>query len=201
MHTAQRIIHTSTELFKKYGLRSVTMDDIAAELGISKKTIYTYYADKDTLVQAVMEAQIQHNQTCCDHDKANAKNALHETYLALAMIQKSMGEMNPSLVNDLKKYYPKPYQLLEQFRYNYLHKIIKDNIVRGIAEGLYRPDVDVNIITNLRLESMMLVFEPNFYDSTKHNLYYAEKQLLEHFLYGIATPKGQKIIAKYQQQL
>lgn len=200
METIERIHATAHNLFKQYGLRSVTMSDIATELGISKKTIYNYYTDKDTLVDVVVTQLIAHNQHCCNIDQSRATSAIHEIFLALEMMQKTLADMNPTLVYDLKKYYTKSYQKFENFKTEYLANIIKTNLNRGIQEELYRPDVDVEIITLLRLHTMMFSFSPEIVLHTKRDNLYIEMQIILHFLYGIATPKGYKLIQKYLQQ-
>ena len=94
----------------QYGLRSVSMDDIAGNMGISKKTIYQYYADKDELVEAVIDEELQRSQTICEHDRISSANAVHEIFLAMEMVVELLSSMNPSLVFDMQKYHPKAFQ-------------------------------------------------------------------------------------------
>jgi TetR/AcrR family transcriptional regulator, cholesterol catabolism regulator len=195
-----RIKEKANELYMKFGLRSVTMDEIATSLGISKKTIYIYFEDKDALVDAVILDEIKLNQQQCDLDKSNAVNAIHEIFLAMEMIQKTFAEMNPSLINDLKKYHAKSYDKFEQFKNGYLYNIIKHNIKRGIEEELYRPDVSIDIMAKLRLETMMMAFNQDLFQGNKYSLVFIEEQLIIHFLYGIASLKGHKLILKYQTE-
>jgi TetR/AcrR family transcriptional regulator, cholesterol catabolism regulator len=201
LELVDRIKEQANLLYKKYGLRSVTMDEIATSLGISKKTIYNYFEDKDALVDAVIIHEIKLNEHQCDVDKANATNAIHEIFLAMEMIQKTFADMNPSLVNDLKKYHAKSYTKFEMFKNDYLYNVIKNNIERGIKEELYRPEVSVDIIATLRLETMMLAFNQDLFQNGKYRLVFIEEQLIMHFLYGIASLKGYKLIMKYQNEL
>src|SRR3954471_8810920 len=101
--TGGRIRQKAHDLFMQYGLRSVSMDDIANSLGISKKTIYQYYEDKDALVEGVIETLIQHNQECCDQDTMESDNAVHEIFLAMDFMMDIFRSMNPSLVFDMQK--------------------------------------------------------------------------------------------------
>jgi AcrR family transcriptional regulator len=200
LNLTSRIKEKAHELYRKFGLRSVTMDEIATSLGISKKTIYTYFADKDALVDAVILSELQVNQQQCDKDKAKATNAIHEVFLALDMMEKTFADMNPSLINDLKKYHPKSYEKFETFKNQYLYNIIKSNIERGIGESLYRPEIPVELMAIHRLESMMMVFNLDPFYTKNYNLAQLQEQLVTHFLYGIASLKGNKLITKYSEK-
>src|SRR3954468_18345284 len=101
--TSERIKMKAHELFMQYGLRSVSMDDIANNMGISKKTIYQYYTDKDQLVEAVVAAIILHNQSACEYDRSHADDAIHEIFLAMDMMMEMFRSMNPSLLFDMQK--------------------------------------------------------------------------------------------------
>ena len=200
MEAQERILQKATDLFVRYGIRSVTMDEIAIQLGISKKTIYQFYADKNELVNAVIEQYLSHNKDCCDRDRVDAKNAVHELFLAMQMVQDMFENMNVSMLYDLEKYHPKAYQKFEKYKYEFLHKVIRENIERGIEEELYRDDFDKNIITAIRLENMLLPFNQALFPKSKYSLVQVQQQLMEHYLFGIASIKGHKLILKYKEE-
>lgn len=200
MEVKERILKIANELYMRYGVRSITMDEIAVQAGISKKTIYQFFADKDELVEAVFKAEIQQSESQCDRDRAASTNALEEVFKALDMIEEMFRNMNPTLVYDTQKFHPKAYQHLEKHKSEYLLSMIKDNIVRGQQEGLYREDINVDIMAHFRIESMMLPFNPAFSAKSRHNLADVEHEIMIHFLYGLASPKGYKLITKYQQE-
>jgi TetR/AcrR family transcriptional regulator, cholesterol catabolism regulator len=195
----ERIQQKAHNLFMQYGVRSVTMDEIAEQLGVSKKTIYQYYSDKDELVDAVMVGEIQHNQDCCLKDKQEAKNAIHEVFLAIEMMQEMFKNMNAAILFELEKYYPKSFDKFLQHKYSFLYKVLKENIERGIAEELYRSDIDVEITIKARLETMVLAFNQQVFPKNKYSLVKVETELTTQFLFGLATLKGHKLITKYQQ--
>lgn len=195
--TGERIKQTAHLLFMKYGLRSVSMDDIATGLGISKKTVYRFYEDKDALVDDVIASVIANNQACCQKDREGSVNAIHEIFLAMDFMMEIFRSMNPALVFDMQKYYPRAYQKFSEHKHNYLQDVIKDNILRGIEEELYRPDLEVEILSRYRVESMMLPFNPDFHTTVKVNLASIEEELTLHFLYGIVSLKGYKLAAKF----
>ena len=197
--TGERIKHTAHELFMQFGLKSVSMDDIATKLGMSKKTIYQYYADKDALVDDVIKSVLEHSEACCDIDKKRADNAVHEIFLAMDFIMEVFRTMNPSLLFDMQKYYPTAYLKFAKHKNDYLFGIIKQNLKRGIEEGLYREDLNVEVIARFRVESMVLPFNPEFYTKVKSNLAAVEQEITMHFLFGMVSPKGYKLAVKYQQ--
>jgi TetR/AcrR family transcriptional regulator, cholesterol catabolism regulator len=200
VETGIRIQQKAHALFMQYGLRSVSMDDIAGSLGISKKTIYQYYADKDELVDAVVDAEFKKNESICNFDKANSKNAIEEIFMAMDKVVEMFSTMNPSLVFDMHKYFPRTFQKFHRHKNEYLYNVIRDNIKRGIEEELYRPEMNVDIIARFRVESIMIPFNPEFFASLKYNMAEIEEEFIIHFLFGMATAKGYKMIVKYQQE-
>ena len=197
--TGERIKQTAHGLFMQFGLRSVSMDDIATGLGISKKTIYQFYQDKDALVEDVIASIIEHNQFCCQKDREGSMNAIHEIFLAMDFMMEIFKSMNPSLVFDMQKYYPGAFLKFSEHKNNYLQGMIKTNILRGIEEELYREDLQVEILSRFRVESMMLPFNPDFQSKVKFNLAVIEEELILHFLFGLVSLKGYKMAIKYQQ--
>ncbi len=195
-----RILIRARDLFLQFGIRSVSMDDIASSLGISKKTIYLFFSDKDELVMGVIQGKMNESQSICVRDQHDAENAVDELFRAIDMLDEHLSTMNPAVLFDLKKYHPAAFQLLERHKNDFLMGIVQQNLRRGIEEGLYRPDIHVDVLAKYRIESMLLSFEPAFY--TKHKLSVAEVEriLLEHYLYGIVTIAGYKLIEQNQQQ-
>ena len=196
----ERILEKAHELFMRYGIRSVSMDDIAAQLGMSKKTLYHYYTDKEELVDAVLSTILENNRNECFADKQVASNAIHEIFLAFDMVQEMFSNMNPSIVFDLEKYHPAVYKKLQQHKKVFMYQMISQNIERGIKEELYRPEINVDTLTRFRIESMMLAFNSEIFPDNRTHLVAIQEEILEHFLYGLATGKGQKLIQKYKQQ-
>jgi AcrR family transcriptional regulator len=198
--TSERIHKKAHELFMQYGLRSVSMDDIANNLGMSKKTIYQYYADKDALVDEVVSAVIDSNEDICDFDRKNANDAIHEIFLAMDMVVEMFKTMNPSLLFDMQKYYPKAFQKFLNHKNDYLYNVIKENIIRGIKEELYRPEINVEILARYRVESILIPFNPEFHTKVRSNLLEIQHEVTLNFLYGLISQKGYKLTQKYQQE-
>jgi AcrR family transcriptional regulator len=200
MEARERILRKAYELFNRFGIRRVTMDEIALKTGMSKKTIYQSFANKDELVDAVLEEHLKKNCFQCECNKTGADNAVHEIFLNIDMVQELMVEMNPAVFYDLEKFHPAAFLKLNEHRNRYLYQKVTDNLNWGIREGLFREDIDVDVITKLRLQIMFLPFNLEIFPYGKYNLAEVEIQTLEHYLYGIATIKAHKLIDKYKQQ-
>ncbi len=198
INIGERIKLAAHELFMQFGLKSVSMDDIASKLGISKKTVYRFYEDKDALVDDVIETMLTHNRDCCEKDNMNSDNAVHEIFLAMDFMMDVFRSMNPSLLFDMQKYYPRAFLKFSKHKNEYIYGVIKENILRGIKEELYRPELDVSVIARFRMESMMLPFNPEFHTKVKQNLATIEEELMLYFLFGLVSPKGYKLAVKYQ---
>lgn len=199
MELKDRIKIKADELYRHYGVKSVTMDEIASRLGVSKKTIYNCYSDKNELVDAVVVDILSLNKQLCKESRANAKNAVQEVYFAMESLQVMFENMNPGILFDIERGHPLSYRKFIDFKYHFLFGVMKDNIERGKKEGVYRAEIDSEIISRLRLESMILPFDERIFPRNKFSLVTLQRQLIEFFLFGMVTPKGYKLILKYQK--
>jgi AcrR family transcriptional regulator len=200
METQERILLRSHDLFMRYGIRSVSMDEVATHLGMSKKTIYQFYSDKDTLVEDVINLEIKRNEQGCRDYKEKSQNALQEVFMAVDMVQELLKVMNPSVLNDLEKYHPKTFKKLNDHKTKFMYATIKDNLERGVKDGLYRQDINVEVLAKYRLVTIFLIFNPEIFTEAKAGLFAILQEITDNFLYGLVTPKGQKLIQKYKQQ-
>ncbi len=185
------------ELFMQYGLKSVSMDDVAARLGISKKTLYRHFTDKEALVAAVVREIVDQNRETCELDFGESKDAVHEMMLALLRIMDLLGTMNPSVLFDLSKYYPSAHRIYLQHRKDFLFHKIRSNLLRGMKEGLYRDDLAVDILAFYRLESIMLPFHPELQSLARVPMSEIATTVFTLFLRGIVTRKGERLIDQY----
>jgi AcrR family transcriptional regulator len=193
-----RILNKARELMFQTGVKHVTMDELANQLGISKKTIYHYFKDKDSLVCSVVENELTNHELFCNQSVMAADNAVHEIFLLMSVIQEMFNRMNPLALFEIEKYYPEAYEKIKNHKDQYIFSMISTNLEKGIAEGLYRKDVDVNILSKYRLETSLIpfniqVFHPSKFDMLKVNL-----QIIEHFVYGVATLEGHKLMDNYK---
>ncbi|MDP4283377.1 MAG: TetR/AcrR family transcriptional regulator [Bacteroidota bacterium] len=201
MELKDRIKQKADELYRRFGIKSVTMDEIASQMGVSKKTIYHCFSDKKELVDEVIADLLKFNKNFCRESRSNAENAVHEIYLALESTKVMFDNMNASILHDIEKGHPATFAKFIEFKYNFLFDIMKQNIERGKKEQLYRAEIDSDVLARVRLETMMLPFKEEIFPKTQFSLGYLHHQLMEFFLYGMVTPKGQKLIAKYQKEI
>lgn len=198
--TKQRIKQAANDLVMQYGIRSVSMDDIAANLGMSKKTIYLYFKDKDELVDEIVDDIIVNNRYECNADRDRAENAIHEIFLVMDMMAEMFAVMNPGILFDMQKYHPATFKKFLKHKNEYLYNVCRENLERGIQEELYRPELAVDILCRYRVETMFIPFNPDFQQSLKYNLAKIEEEIIIHFLFGLVSLKGYKLVMKYWQQ-
>lgn len=186
----EELIQKITELFMKFGVKSVTMDDIARELGISKKTLYLHFADKKDVVMKSIEFSLQH-QKCrmaefADGTEDNAIDLLLKVSEQLIMAQ---SKMNSNVNYDLQKYYPEAWEKIRVYRQEHVYTSIKQNILRGISEGVYRSDFNVDVISYLYVSHI----ESSYSELINRTDIQFEELLKTLFMYhirGIASLKG-----------
>lgn len=190
----EELIRKITDLFFKYGVKSVTMDDIAKELGISKKTLYLSFTDKKDVVMKSIEYSISH-QFCTIKEKeatsqVNAIDALLEVSQQLIS---SQSKVNPNVLFDLQKYYPEAWEKIKSFRQEHVYKRIRQNIVQGISEGLYRDDFNIDVICHLYVSHI-----DNSYSELllKSEIHFEEllKTLFIYHIRGIASRAGVEFV-------
>jgi len=197
MEVKDRILQKATGLFMRYGIRSITMDEIAAQLAISKKTIYQFFTDKDEIVEAVVDQEIQKNELECERLKGNSENALHEIFLALGEMEEMLKSMNPLIMYDLEKHHPKSYKKFRNHKYQYMYTLVKDNLERGIREELYRAEINVDMVARHRIESAFMSFNQDVFPHNRYNISQTCNELAMLYLHSITTVKGKKLIDKY----
>lgn len=197
----ERILKGAMELFLKYGVRSVSMDDIARHLSVSKKTLYQYFADKDEIVSKVAEFHLLHEKANYDAIRLSAENAIDELVKISTCIKQSLQRMNPSLLFDLQKYHPHAWNAWLGHKHKYMGESIIRNLKQGVSEGYFRPEINPEILSKARIELVQITFDEVVFPKDRFNLAEVNLQLFEHFVYGVLTDKGRKAYEKYKQQL
>lgn len=201
MEVKDYIIQESDKLFCQYGFKSVTMDDIAKHLGMSKKTIYQHFKDKDELVNILIKDKLTTQDCTMDFSAKNAKDAVEEIFFAIGNMHELLTGMNPKLFYDLQKYHPKAWLYFKNFREKKLGKVISENLERGIKEGFYRKEINIDILTQMRLAQVDIIFnQHDHYTTNKYTIAQVMIELTEHFLHGICNQKGTEQINQYQQK-
>ncbi len=197
MENKERILEKATDLFMRYGIRSITMDEIAVQLGISKKTIYQFFTDKDAMVEAVVNEEMKHNEEGCRNFSHTAENAVHEIFLAMDSMQEMLKTMNPQIIHDLEKHHPVAFKRLKQYKYQFLYIMIKENLERGAKEDIYRTDLNIDLTTRHRIETAFMPFNQEAFPQNKYPINQTCQELAILFLHSICNVKGKKLIEKY----
>jgi AcrR family transcriptional regulator len=194
----KNIIGKTLDLFKKYGIRSVSMDDIARELSISKKTIYQYVSNKEDLIAEVLEYENDTLKVLIDNlenDEVNAIDALLEVSL---FFSKEIRETNPVWSFDLNKYYPELYRKHVNEKREFGYNKIYNNLLIGKKQGLFREELNPELVARLYVQKIEDVMDPEFLDSAKFSFETVFKVMFENHIRGISNPTG---IEYYEKQV
>jgi TetR/AcrR family transcriptional regulator, cholesterol catabolism regulator len=201
MSIETRIVIEAGELFFRHGIRTITMDDIANALGMSKKTIYQYYKDKNLLVQSLTDRILHEQVTVMNDIRKRTENPIVEILLVLEHITGFFSKINPNLFYDLQKYHPHAWYSFKLFKEKELIGFIEENLKRGIADELYRKEINVKILARLRIEQVEWGFNTKVFHAEKFSITDVQVNLLDHFLHGIVSLKGYKQIEKHKSQI
>ncbi|HEY5690597.1 MAG TPA: TetR/AcrR family transcriptional regulator [Cyclobacteriaceae bacterium] len=199
--TKIKILQGAAELFMRYGIRSVSMDNIANHLGVSKKTLYQYFKDKDEMVLSVTKAHIAKDQEELDQIGKTAKNSIEELVKLSRCLRENFRDMNPSLLFDLEKYHREAWNVWLDYKNNFIKDQIQRSLIQGKEEGYFRAEVNTNVMAIMRIETIQLAFDPSLFPKDQYELTDVQMQIFEHFIYGIFTYKGRKLYEKYKEKL
>ncbi|WP_080059705.1 TetR/AcrR family transcriptional regulator [Spirosoma aerolatum] len=196
----QRILAEAERLFWRYGIRSVTMEDIAKQLGISKKTIYQHFTDKEQILSEVIQDKFGRDHKAMACVAVEAENPVAEIMHVLAMIQKNADQVSPNLLIDMKRHYPQAFALFKQYKEGEVLRSILENIQKGIEQGLYRSDLNPGILARLRVEQIELAFNNDIFPSNQYTMQQIQYELMHHFIRGMLTEQGFTIYNQYVNQ-
>lgn len=191
-----KILKGAEELFMRYGIRSISMDDIARHLTVSKKTLYQHFADKDDLVLSVSRSHLQRNKSEFEGIWESAKNPIEELAQISACMRTNMETMNPTLLFDLQKFHPKAWGEWIVFKNKYIRENVIRNLSKGIADGYIRADINPEIMAAMRIELVQLAFNNEIFPPNQYKLAEVQEQIFDHFVYGLVTEKGKKLYQK-----
>jgi len=193
----EKIINKAAEMFLNLGFKSVTMDDIANEMGISKKTIYVHFENKTKLVEEVtftVFENICHGIDCiCD---ASA-NPIQELYDVKMYVMHYLKDEKTSPQYQLKKYYPQIYQRLHFRQFEKMHESVRESIQKGVDTGLFRPNIDVDFISRMYFNGMTGIKDETIFPQTLFTMDYLMESYLEYHLRAIVTDKGLNMLDKF----
>jgi AcrR family transcriptional regulator len=194
----ERIINGGEELFLQAGIRSVTMDDIARHLGMSKKTIYQFFKDKDELVIALVKKKLKEDEDQMNAIISQSENVIEQMINMMKCSEEIFSRINPIVIHDMQKYYPNAWKKFQNFKAEVVIHKMEQLLTKGINEGYIRPEIDVKIIARMHVNLVEMGFNNLIFPIAEFNIWKVQKQFLEHFNYGICTLKGVKLLNQHK---
>ncbi|MBN8575403.1 MAG: TetR/AcrR family transcriptional regulator [Cyclobacteriaceae bacterium] len=199
LFTYEKILEGAEALFMKYGVRSVTMDDIARHLAVSKKTLYQHFADKDDLVFKMSEKFLERAFSQYDTIARTSRNSIEELSKVSVCMKLDMENINPSVLFDLQKYHPKAWNLWTEHKGKIISESVLRNIRKGIEDGYFRPEVNPEIMALIRIALIESAFNGEVFPRERFSLADVQSQLFDLFVHGLCTEKGKRLYQKYKE--
>lgn len=190
----QKWFKQTQALFLRYGIKSMTMDDVARELGISKKTLYQFVENKDDLVLKMLKYHIEIEKKQCEEQFSQTNNAIEEIMMVIEMNAKELQQMKSNIVYDLQRYHRDAWTIMAEYQQGFMYQVVRRNLERGIAEGLYRSEINVDVITKIHIATSFELFDESLFPSSEYSKVTIFKEYLLHYLHGIVSEKGKMMI-------
>lgn len=200
MSEETKILEKCERLFMRYGIKSVTMDDVSRELGMSKKTLYQYFENKEELIHKVTQNHFTCQNKVIEHIIHHSKTAIDEMIGISNWMNTMSKNLNPSLVFDLKKYHPQSWQVFNDHRNTEVYNCIKHNLERGIQEGIYREELDTEVLARIYIARMEMFLDAEIFPYDKSPPEKTFKVFMDYHIRGLATPKGIKYLEKIKSE-
>jgi AcrR family transcriptional regulator len=192
----EKILVEAETLFMRFGFKSITMDDVARELGISKKTLYLHFTDKNDLVNQCVEHHLNRMNAVCQRSMEEKADAI-SILLAISQEASSMLKaVSQSSMYDLKKYFKTAWDKLEANRKQFIFSCIKNNLEQGIRKGLYRKDIDPEKVGRIYVHLVSFLIDPENYDSDDMDIRGMHAEIIRYHLHAVCTPKGIEILTE-----
>lgn len=181
-------------MFMRYGIKSITMDDISRKLGISKKTLYRFVDNKGDLINKIFEIEMAREKETVTKITAESEDAIDEILGIAKYVTQQLREYSPTIMYDLQKYYHESWLKIEDYHKEYVYGVLKANLERGIQEGLYRDDLNVDIIAKLYVGKTLIVVDEEVFPLKEYNRENLYKEYINYHIHGVASPKGLEVL-------
>lgn len=189
-----KILHKAAEMFLTLGFKSVTMDDLANEMGISKKTIYSHFENKTKLVEECALNMFWFISNGIDEIVALSKNPIEELYETKKFVMVHLKNEKSSPQYQLQKYYPKVHAALKRKQFEVMQECIKDNVKRGMEMGIYRENLNIEFVSRIYFSGVNSIKDHNLFPIQLFSMLHLMDDYLEYHLRGITTVKGREIL-------
>lgn len=190
MSIKNQILAQVEELFFRFGIKSVTMEDIARTLGISKKTLYQFVENKADLIEQIFLDSMDKQRESMARLHRESGNAIDELLKIADFAVRQMMRKTPGVLYDLQKYYPAAWKRMETIHQGLVYSILVENMKWGIRQGIFRDDIDVDIAAKLFVSNLSKLTDREAFPLEKYNQGQLIQFLVLYHLRGIATPKG-----------
>jgi len=190
------IIQKALELFNTYGIKSVSMDDISRELGISKKTLYRFVKDKEELVEKSIIYNFKSNEKKIENLIKPSYNAIEELLAIVRFFIEMHQSHSPNMIFDLQKFYPEVFKSFCEVKQKKLNVFYENNFKNGMNEGLYRKDLDVSIVKRIIIFLSNIIIDNDIFTIKEVTSARFIKELYSYHLHGIVSEKGLKLLEK-----
>lgn len=188
-------------VFLKYGIKSVTMDDLARELGISKKTIYQHFKDKSDLIAKIIEIKVAEDQQVCTVAQKESENAIDEMLNITRFVVDNFASINPTVFYDLQRYHPDAWQIVTRHKKEFILTIIRNNIKRGIEEGVYRNNLNIEITARLHMACTDIIMTGDWFPYPEFRMDQLFIESIRFQIRGMATEKGRIYLKTKMNQI
>ena len=192
METRKRILEIAMAQFARFGVRTITMEDLARQAGISKKTIYQEFEDKKDLVKAVFAAILEQDQKRLAFILEQGDGVIEHLVQTSKMMRERLTSINPLVILEVQKYFPEAWNLFESFKQETIQQDLIKVLERGKELGYFRPEIDSRVLARVRLTQVTTAFDPKNFAEPGYNLVEEQMIILDHFLHGIFTEKGRQ---------
>lgn len=196
MDTLEKILSKAEELFFTYGVKNTTMDDLSRALGASKKTLYQFVTDKADLVNRTMEGHLKLEQSQIEEILKQAPNAIEEQLSIARHVTGHMKGINPAIVSDMLRFYPAAWQKFTDYKMTFIYNVMLNNMKRGMEEGLYRDDLNPDILAKIYIARMDLIIDQKLFPFAKYDFVSVYSETLNYHMHGIASAKGLAYLEK-----
>lgn len=190
----QQIIPRVFKLYQRYGIKSVTMDDVAQHLGISKKTLYEFFTDKEDLVKQVFLWDYNGKFDFFLKIEGKNLNAIEELFEVYQLIKEIFKEYNPSVEYDIRKYYPALFSQFKEIKRKRFYELSLKNLNKGMHEGLYRNDLNSSVLARLHVFRVENILESGLFSVEELTSIPVFHEIFVYHLRGILSEEGKKIL-------
>jgi AcrR family transcriptional regulator len=191
------ILAKAFEMFKRYGIRSVTMDDIARELGISKKTLYQSVENKADLLEQIFRMHMREERAAMEEIRKATSDAVEEMLGIGRYVVEKVSGISPNMIYDLQKYYQPQWRQMKAEMQEHVYSVIIDNLQRGIEQGLYRRELSPTIVARLYVGKSLLATEEDTLQACQGDAGALHQELVLYHMYGIASARGRQLLEKH----